>query len=105
MHLSYSSLTIQTFEELGVIPNIEKSQLKPVQKLCHLGLIWDSVNYCVSVPPENLADVQNKCLCAPSSRVSITFLSAILGSIEFLDGVSHMLLFIRDLQHCYFLFK
>ena len=105
MHLSYSSLTIQTFEELGVIPNIEKSQLKPVQKIMSSWLFWVSVNYCVSVPPENLADVQNKCLCAPSSRVSITFLSAILGSIEFLDGVSHMLLFIRDLQHCYFLFK
>ena len=32
-----------------------------------------------------------------SSRVYITILSAFLGSIEFLDGVSHMLLFITEI--------
>ena len=31
-----------------------------------------------------------------SSRVYITILSAFLGSIEVLDGVSHMLLFITE---------
>ena len=98
---SHSALTIQTFEELGFIPNIEKSQLKPVQKLCHLGLIWDTVNYCVSVPPEKLADVQNKCRCALSSRVSITFLSSILGSIEFFRwGFPYAAVHYRALQCC-----
>ena len=33
--------TVRTFEERGFIPNIEKSQLVPVQRICHLGLVWD----------------------------------------------------------------
>ena len=98
---SHSALTIQTFEELGFIPNIEKSQLKPVQKLYHLGLVWDTVNYCVSVPPEKLADVQNKCRRALSYRVSITFLSSILGSIEFFRwGFPFAAVHYRALQRC-----
>ena len=98
---SHSSLAIQTFEELGFIPNIGKSQLKPVQKLYHLGLIWDTVNYCVSVPLEKLAGVQNRCRRALSSRVSITFLSSILGSIEFFRwGFPYAAVHYRALQRC-----
>ena len=98
---SHASLTLQTFEELGFIPNIEKSQLKPVQKLCHLGLIWDTVNYCVSVPPEKLAGVQKKCQQALSSQVSLTLLSSILGSIEFFRwGFPYAAIHYRALQRC-----
>ena len=79
----HASLTLRTFKDLGFIPNIEKSHLKPVQRLCHLGLIWDTVNFDVSVPPEKVADIQVKCRRALSSRVSVRFLSSILGSIEF----------------------
>ena len=38
---------VRTFEELGFDPNKNKSQLSPVQKLCHLGLIWDSLEFSV----------------------------------------------------------
>ena len=80
---SHASLTLRTFEELGFVPNIGKSHLTPVQRLCHLGLVWDTVSYTVSVPEDKLSDVQRKCRVALSSRVSIRFLSSILGSIEF----------------------
>ena len=46
----HASLTLNTFKELGFLPNIGKSHLKPVQRLCHLGLVWDTVSYTVSVP-------------------------------------------------------
>ena len=38
--------SIQTFKELGFLPNIKKSQLVPSQKIQHLGLIWDSIEFC-----------------------------------------------------------
>ena len=66
---SHAALTLQTFRELGFIPNIGKSHLTPVQKLCHLGLVWDTVDYSVSVPVDKLVAVQEKCRVALSSRV------------------------------------
>ena len=80
---SHASLTIRTFEDLGFLPNIAKSHLVPVQRLCHLGLVWDTVDYSFSVPSDKLSDVQRKCHLALSSRVSLRFLSSILGSIKF----------------------
>ena len=75
--------TIRTFEELGFLPNVEKSQLQPTQRICHLGLVWDSVQYSVSVPLDKIAGVKSKCLVALSSKVRVRFLSSILGSVEY----------------------
>ena len=79
----HAFFTVRTFEELGFIPNKEKSQLTPVQKICHLGLIWDSVDFSVSVPLDKIVDIKSKCLTALSYRVKLRFLSSILGSIEY----------------------
>ena len=96
---SHASFTIQTFRELGFLPNIAKSHLKPVQQLNHLGLIWDTVSYTVSVPPDKLLAVQEKCRTALSSRVPLRLLSSILGSIEFFRwGFPHAALHYRSLQ-------
>ena len=51
---SHASLSLRTFKELGFLPNIVKSQLVPVQRLNHLGLDWDTVNYSVAVPLDKL---------------------------------------------------
>ena len=75
--------TIRTFQELGFRPNIGKSQLEPSQRITHLGQVWDSVEYSVSVPSEKICRVKEKCVVALSSRVSVRFLSSILGSIEY----------------------
>ena len=74
---------LRTFEELGFLPNKEKSQLVPTQRICHLGLVFDSVEYSASVPSDKICGVRQKCLVALSSRVSLRFLSSILGSIEY----------------------
>ena len=91
--------TVRTFQELGFLPNVEKSQLTPVQRICHLGLIWDSVEYCVSVPADKIEGVRLKCIKALSSEVSVRFLSSILGSIEYFRwGFPHAALHYRLLQ-------
>ena len=63
----HASLTLNTFKELELLPNIGKSHLKPVQRLCHLGLFWDTISYSVSIPEDKLADVQRRCCVALSS--------------------------------------
>ena len=95
----HTSRTIRTFEELGFLPNIGKSQLTPVQRICHLGLVWDSLEYSVSVPADKIAGVRSKCLVALSSRVPVRFLSSVLGSIEYFRwGFPHAALHYRRLQ-------
>ena len=98
---SHAALTLRTFEDLGFLPNIGKSQLTPVQRLCHLGLVWDTVSYSVSVPVDKLVVVQEKCRVALTSKVSIRFLSSILGSIEFFRwGFPYAAVHYRSLQRC-----
>ena len=58
---SQASFTVQTFQDLGFVPNLAKSQLEPVQRIQHVGLIWDSVNFTVSVPEDKILAVQSKC--------------------------------------------
>ena len=79
----HTFLTFRTFEELGFLPNVAKSHLVPTQRLCHLGLVWDSVDFSVSIPSDKISAVKRKSSVALSSQVSVRFLSTILGSIEF----------------------
>ena len=80
---SQADFAIKTFQELGFVPNLAKSQLEPVQRIQHVGLIWDSVDFTVSVPEDKILAVQEKCHIALSSKVTIRFLASILGSLEF----------------------
>ena len=90
---------VRTFEELGFVPNLEKSQLSPSQRICHLGLIWDSVEFSVSVPLDKIEHVKKKCVTALSSRVKVRFLMSILGSIEYFKwGFPYAALHYRRLQ-------
>ena len=95
----HAFFTVRTFEELGFLPNIGKSHLVPTQRLCHLGLVWDSVAYTVSVPPDKISTVKHKSSVALSSRVTVRFLSSILGSIEYFRwGFPYAALHYRRLQ-------
>ena len=80
---SQGEFITQRLEQLGFVPNLAKSQLVPVQRIHHVGLVWDSVAYTVSVPDDKLLDIQVKCAKALSVPVSVRFLSSILGSLEF----------------------
>ena len=78
---------------------MEKSQLVPSQRIYHLGLIWDSVDFSISIPKDKIEGVKKKCLIALSHKVQVKFLSSILGSIEhFRWGFPHAALHYRLLQ-------
>ena len=79
----HSSFTLSTLQELGFVPNLEKSQLVPVQRIQHVGLVWDSLAFTVSIPEDKILAIQSKCRAALSSKVKIRLLSSILGSLEF----------------------
>ena len=51
---SQTNTTLGTLEELGFLPNYEKSVLTPAQRISHLGLVWDSIDFTVSVPYEKI---------------------------------------------------
>ena len=80
---SHADFTIQICQDLGLVPNLAKSQLVPVQCIHHVGLVWDSEAFTVSVPEDKIVTFQSTCHIALSSKVSIRFLSSILGSLEF----------------------
>ena len=93
------SFIVQKLKQLGFIPNLAKSQLVPVQRILHVGLVWDSVSFTVAVPDDKLVDIQAKCARALSVPVSVRFLSSILGSLEFFRwGFIHAALHYRALQ-------
>ena len=52
-----SSFTLRTLKELGFVPNLEKSQLVPVQRIQHVGLVWESVAFTVSIPDDKILAV------------------------------------------------
>ena len=78
-----ASFALRSLEELGFVPNLAKSQLVPVQKIHHVGLVWDSLAFTVSIPEDKILDIQAKCREALSSKISLRFLCSILGSMEF----------------------
>ena len=96
---SQATFVLQSFENLGFVPNRIKSQLIPVQKITHVGLVWDSVAFTVSVPEDKILDLQDRCRKALSSRVTVRFLSSILGTLEFFRwGFAYAALHLRSLQ-------
>ena len=95
----HAFFAVRTFEELGFLPNVDKSRLAPTQKICHLGLVWDSVQYSVSIPLDKIVGVRSKCLVALSFSVTVRFLSSILGSVEYFKwGFPFAALHYRRLQ-------
>ena len=81
-----ASFIIQKLEQLGFVSNLAKSQLGLFQRIHHVGLVWDSVSFTVSVINDKLIAIQAKCVRAPSVPISVFFLS-ILGSHFFLLGL------------------
>ena len=75
--------TLDLLSSLGFSINWEKSSLSPSQKISHLGYLWDSVNMCISLPPEKLIKIKayaNKLLSNPCSIRSYAALLGLLVS-------------------------
>ena len=86
-------------KSLGFIPHPVKSMLTPSQSIDHLGFVWNSVNFTMSVPVQKILNLKLKCEKALSSSVSLRFLSKILGTIEnFRIAFPYAPLYYRNIQ-------
>ena len=79
-HLFLCSLLVQF--ELHI--NFSKSDLCLIQTFCFLGLCWDTVHMSVSLPPDNLTDIQQLALSLLQTQfVTICRVMSILGKANF----------------------
>ena len=69
-------------ESLGFIVKVSKSSLIPSQSIPHVGFIWDSAAYTVSVPIDKVLALKNLCSFAFTHSISLRFLAKIIGTIE-----------------------
>ena len=77
--ISYSKSLL---ESLGFIIKTSKSNLIPSQSLLHVGFIWDTVNYTVSIPHDKVKGLKALCFHALSRPPSLRFLARIIGTID-----------------------
>ena len=78
-HLYFARLILRS---LGFIINSEKSSLVPTQVLQHLGYIWNSDSFTLSVPDDKVVALKDLCSQALKGPVTLRFLQRILGTIE-----------------------
>ena len=94
----HGEIVIALMERLGFKISYEKSQLIPVQKFQHLGLIWDTQNMTTSLPQDKIEKIQDKAkeiLKNPTPRR----IMQILGQINFAaQGMQFAKLRSRPLQ-------
>ena len=69
-------------ESLGFLIKPSKSHLTPTQSIAHVGFIWDSVSFTVSVPPEKVSSFKELCMQATSGSVTLRFLAKLIGTAE-----------------------
>ena len=69
-------------ESLGFLIKPSKSHLTPTQSIAHVGFIWDSVSFTVSVPPDKVSSLKGLCLQAKSTSLTLRFLARVIGTIE-----------------------
>ena len=96
---SHISFTRSLLESLGFIINDSKSHSIPSQTLLHVGFLWHSIDYTVSVPQEKVRDLKKLCSSALSSPPSLRFLAKIIGTLDsFKFGCPIVPLHYRSLQ-------
>ena len=78
-HLYFTRLTLRS---LGFLINESKSSLTPSKTMMHLGFLWDTENFTVSVPVAKVTNLKLLCSAALSGPVSLRALQRILGIIE-----------------------
>ena len=79
---SIVSSSCSFLESFGFLIKPSKSNLVPSQSLAHVGFLWDTVAYTVSVPVEKVDALRLLCSSALSEPVSLRFLARIIGTID-----------------------
>ena len=93
------SSSISFIESLGFLVKPAKSSLTPSQSISHVGFVWDSVSFTVSVPPSKVDALKNLCSSALSGPLSLRLLARIIGIMHsFQFGCPIVPLHYRSLQ-------
>ena len=93
------SYSISFLESLGFIIKPAKSVLLPSQSITHVGFVWDSVHFTVSVPPSKVDALKDLCSSALCDPISLRFLARIIGTMDsFRFGCPIVPLHYRSLQ-------
>ena len=70
---------------LGLCINFSKSDLHLTQCFCFLGLCWDTMEMCVSLPSDKLNEIQQfACSLLPAQPVAVHQVMSFLGKANFL---------------------
>ena len=79
--LSHVDATISLLTDLGFTINRDKSSLIPSQSLIHLGYLWDTVKFSLSIPSDKISKVKLFASYILSHPVSIRDISSFLGIV------------------------
>ena len=95
-HLYFTRLVLRS---LGFLINEKKSSLIPSKSMSHLGYLWNTETFTLSVPVDKVINLKLLCSTALSGPVSLRSLQQILGTIEsFRIAFPHAALRYRALQ-------
>ena len=78
-HLYFARIILRS---LGFLINDSKSSLIPSKTMLHLGYLWDTETYTLSVPQDKVCGLKALCSSALDGPVSLRNLQRILGTIE-----------------------
>ena len=94
--------TISLLTNLGFTINREKSNLSPSRSLIHLGYLWNSTDFCLSIPPDKITKVRQYANFILSHQVSIRTISSFLGIVVSMTiAFPFSPLHYRGLQNCF----
>ena len=96
------AFTVKFLSNLGFFINFEKSSLNPSRSITHLGYVWNSAEFNLSVPPDKVIKVKNSAIRLLNSSVSIRDVSSFLGLLISLTNAFPLApLYFRKLQLCF----
>jgi hypothetical protein len=93
--------TVQLLEQLGWLINVEKSTLEPVQRLCYLGLVVDTINMEIRAPREKTNKIRQaaRAVLSRGSFGDVRDAQRLLGRMEALArAVRGARIYMRPLQ-------
>ena len=100
--LEHTKQAIELLSNLGFVINYDKSQLTPVQKIEHLGLIIDSLSMTVKLTDSKIHNIKTLCQEALSvKQFTIRHAATICGTmVSYIYGAEFGKLYYRGLEKC-----
>ena len=100
--VSHTQFTINLLNSLGYKVNLAKSSLIPSHSINHLGFLWDSLNYSLSVPDEKIFKIRRFSSLILTSSVSVRTISSFLGLLTSISpAFPYTPIHLRGIQFCF----